>query len=278
MKKHLSLLFALAVVLSLSALAACGKEEAPPVAPSSRLLGSSDTAGASDTSGIPSGEPVPIEPEMTAANAAITMRVQQYPGGDFARAVEIPQVTGEGPGVEIADTPFLHLAEERNRLLSQGSGEILEVHAYPFTREDWIQVLTTSFHYQSDGNLVVESANYDVKGGGFVTPIQALERLSLTAEGLEQKLIAQNLQPEEYETELLHLWQPAAFFVRQDGSMVFFLLAEYLIVGNPDAMGPRAMVCYDSTGGEFSLTPPDELLSAAGPDRMEPPLWYGQKG
>ena len=186
--------------------------------------------------------------------------------------MEIPLLTGQGPGVEVANTPFRQQAEERQRLLSQGSGELLEIRAYPFTREDWVQVLTTTLRYESDATIRVESANYDAKGGAFVTPAQALERLSLTAEGLEQRLMAQDLQPEEYQTELLHLWQPSAFYVRQDGSMVFFFIAEFLIVGNPDAMGPRTLVCYDSARGEFSLGAPGELLTGEGPDTLSPPL------
>jgi len=218
----------------------------------------------------PSSSSAAPEPELR-----VEMQVQEYPEDDYVRAVEIPILTGEVPGLETANTPFLHLREEQERLAAQGR-PVLEVHAYPFAREDWIQVLTTELHYESDAGLSVESANYDRKAGAFVTVTQALERLSLTAEGLEETLAAQNLQPEEYETELLHLWQPQAFFVREDGSMVFFLLAEYGIVGNQDAMGPRALVCYDSGTDAFSLAAPGDLLLAEGPDVMDPPLAYGR--
>ena len=110
-----------------------------------------------------------------------------------------------------------------------------------------------------------------LREGGFVVMDEG-GFLTLTAEGLEQRLMAQDLQPEEYQTELLHLWQPSAFYVRQDGSMVFFFIAEILIVGNPDAMGPRTLVCYDSARGEFSLGAPGELLTGEGPDTLSPPL------
>lgn len=203
------------------------------------------------------------------------MQMQEYPEDGAVRAVEIPILAGEVPGLENANTPFLHLEEEQRRLVSQGSSG-LEVYAYPFTREDWIQVLTTEIHMESDGGLSVESANYDRKAGAFVTVAQALERLSLTAEDLERKLAAQGLQPEETETKLLHLWQPQAFFVRGDGSMVFFLLAEYGYMNNQDAMGPRALVCYDSGKDAFSLENPGDLLLAEGPDTVDPPLAYGR--
>lgn len=126
------------------------------------------------------------------------------------------------------------------------------------------------------GGAVVSSANYDAGAGAFVTPSEALERLSLTLEGLRDTLAAQALQPEEYETRLAELYEPSAFFVREDGSMVFFLRAYYEIVGNEDAMGPYAPVCYDSAAGCFSLGDPAAPLLAAGPDSLDPPLLYGR--
>ena len=218
MKRYLAPLMAAVLVLSL---AACGREKAPPpmasqgvpIPPSS---GSGSPESSSGDGGSESSSSASDGPDLTATGVRIGMQVQEYPGNGYAQAVEIPLLTGQGPGVEVANTPFRQQAEERQRLLSQGSGELLEIRAYPFTREDWVQVLTTTLRYESDATIRVESANYDAKGGAFVTPAQALERLSLTAEGLEQRLMAQDLQPEEYQTELLHLWQPSAFYVRQD--------------------------------------------------------------
>lgn len=274
------LLLPLTAALILLLPAACGGKEAPPPAPSSHLLGSSAGEAAGASSGAPDGSPAEAPGGSPAGEAlpapAITMQVQEYPGGDYARVVEIPLLTGEAGGIEAANAPFRRLAEERKRLLDQGSGEILEVRAFPFTRRDWVQALTVEIRYMSDGGAAVSSANYDAGAGAFVTPSEALERLSLTLEGLRDTLAAQALQPEEYETRLAELYEPSAFFVREDSSMVFFLRAYYEIVGNEDAMGPYAPVCYDSAAGRFSLGDPAAPLLAAGPDSLDPPLLYGR--
>lgn len=234
---------ALTLTLTLS-LAACGRGEGLSSSPAS------------------SGPEQPVR---------IEMPVREYPETGPVQTVEIPLLAGTAPGLDTANTPFRHLLEERERLLAQGEGELLEIHAYSFPRGDWVQVLTTSVNRGENGELAVESANYDVGSGAFVTPREALERLSLTAEELEDRLAAQQLQPEEAETRLQHLWQPQAFLVREDGSMVFFFLAEYSVVGDPDTPGPRPVVSYDSGTGAFSLTPPGLLLAAEAAKEPTPP-------
>ena len=171
MKRYLAPLMAAGLCLSL---AACGREKAPPPMasqgvpvsppgsgsqePGSGSPESSSGDGGSESSSASDG------PDLAATGVRIGMQVQKYPGNGYAQAVEIPLLTGQGPGVEVANTPFRQQAEERQRLLSQGSGELLEIRAYPFTREDWVQVLTTTLRYESDATIRVESANYDAKG------------------------------------------------------------------------------------------------------------------
>ncbi|MDR1914911.1 MAG: hypothetical protein LBQ68_10595 [Clostridiales bacterium] len=246
-------------------------------APSSEVTQSEEPA---DTS----AETLPLEtnnneggsgasPDMAAGEMRIGFAVQEYEGSNIA---EIPKIEYGGDNIPeidyINDSIKNGLQEIYNGFKSGNStDEWVEIRSYPFTSDDYLQVVvTTNFFpsYGTDGDLF--SINYDRKNNHQLTITEAFNATGITFENLKDK-VSEVYEPENEGDRMEEV--NATSFVIKDGE--YILLVE-IYVFNESGEPYKAFYSFDPVNGVLTRLDKDRLFDPSELDQTDPPLKYAQ--
>ncbi len=212
-----------------------------------------------------------ITPIKPSSDVYITMMEQDYSNGNI---IEIPMFSYDGTNTELnkLNIPLKTLSSEYYAFIDnydENSGS-LEIKAYPFTSDNYAQVIVTKIQYPSYGtDGEVFSLNYDKKSQQIIDLSDALAKVGIT----EDKVIARVKQLYKPES-------PTRFFVSAEIS-AFRVINEneielILIISSDDPISTEAsyFYIYNTKTDKLLDKPSSNLYAANAPDKMNPPLNY----
>ncbi len=293
MKKLLLLL----LVASLCALTACGgdkdagaanvpNEPSPP--PVKDTVDTTDTAKVTDaTTPEPEPEPEPKPAPVEATDAPIDngetyigMMEQSYDGNNIC---EIPMILYDGENPQLAvynghnpEIDSLNNAVKSgvmqmyNNFTPEGDDGRIEIRAYPFTSERYLQFVITHVEYPTygtDGELY--SYNFDKQANAFLNLGDVMADMGITTQDVTDA-VGQLHQP-EYDGETVGEVDVAGFLMQPDGLVQLLL---YVTVEIPGAEPWRYFYCYTPSLKELIHMNAQCLFDPSDMDQMDPPLSY----
>ncbi len=209
------------------------------------------------------------------ANAKITFSTQDYTNENI---VEIPYIEYVGEkNLEI---------DSINRLINQGIGKkyedfiansdkgaLIEIKSYPFTTEDYLQIVITSNvfpNYATRGDLF--SVNYDKKANKVITVYDALAECGLAESNLTEEVSAFFVP--SHTTEFVAEVIATGFLYNQgpNGRIIQLLLE--VMIESSDSEPRKTFFSYTPETNEFFEMNETCLFDPYDMDQMTPPLSY----
>lgn len=267
MKRCLALFAAIALIL---ALAACGGKKVPVTSTPTPTA-----SAAAETTPPTASDPGQKSPE----NVGISFIMQEYhEDGDI---IEIPYFVYDGAKDEVLDS--------MNRLFNQdlktrydefvadpGNYEWMEIRTYPFTSEQYVQVVVTSVKYSVSPDTLwsgtVESVNYDKANNKWIR---------FSDLGIKEDYViteATRLYLAENKGADINSMKITGFLIRPQGGLKGDF-TEILLEANASMDGAEPNItfyAYCPDTEEFYHFNPEGVMpfSHVDMDQMEPPLYY----
>jgi hypothetical protein len=221
-------------------------------------------------------QPAPVlpgnQPEES-VHTRIGFITQEYIDDNIA---EIPYIEYEGeqnPEIESINRSLNQgIQREYDEFMTAYTGDRdwIEIRSYPFTTEQYLQVVVTSARFPSygtDGELF--SVNYDKAAGKWLTIDDALTMENLTLDDVLFE-VGQLFEP-EVETQIIDEVETAGFHIQEDGSIEFLL---EITVGNSDGDPWKTFYSYTPQPGGLSRLDRFCLFDPSEMDQLDPPLSY----
>lgn len=160
-------------------------------------------------------------------------------------------------------------------LENHAEGEIIEIKSYPFTSEDYLQIVTTCVtfpNYGTDGDLY--SYNFDKKQNKFLNLQDAMGEFGLDGATLLEKV--KSLYEPESETESVSAAEAAGFLLQpgEDGPLTLLLLR--VTIDNTEAAEWTYFFVYAPEYDSLSKMDSEVLFEPGDLDVMDPPLSYAR--
>ncbi len=201
--------------------------------------------------------------------------MQEYNGDDI---VEIPYFEYEGERNDAL--------ESINRAYNQGDvrvyeefianrneGEWIEIRAYPFTSDKYLQVISTVCTFPVYGTSgYAFSVNYDIPNNEWITVSQAMER-----EGIDDDTIRADVEVlfvPEFDGQTFSDIKPAAFLIREDDSGEFTQFILEITTLNTDGDEWISFFSYTPKYQQLVMLNGLCLFDPSELDQMQPPLAY----
>jgi hypothetical protein len=150
----------------------------------------------------------------------------------------------------------------------------IEIKSYPFTSDDYIQVVITNVvypNYGTDGDLF--SINYDKNTNMFVTTMVAMDQLGMTEDQLLNK-VGEIYEPENSDIAIQDVELTGFLYVEGPSTPLIKLLLEITVI-NPDGDTWKSFYSYLPEYDELiKLTNTECLFDPYDMDQMDPPLNY----
>lgn len=265
-KKALCLIPTVALVLV--ALSACSEQTPSPsssVAPTPQ----------SESSASQQSSQVPEEPSGADENARIGFITQEYEGDNIA---EIPYIESDGEA-----NPEI---ESINRLLNQGiqqtyedfmnietDREWIEIKSYPFTSDNYLQVVVTHIVYPTYGTAGdMFSINYNKKEKRAITISDVMEMLEMNEDDLLFE-VGELFEP-EFPGQSLDTVDTTGFLLREGPNGQYVLLLLEITLANSEGDPWKGFYAYAPESDELYELDNYCLFDPYDMDQWEPPLTY----
>lgn len=214
--------------------------------------------------------------ESESSSVWISFPTQEYIDDNIA---EIPYFNYDGSRNQTIDS--------MNNSLAQGIGKIyddfinsdhghswIEIKSYPFTSDDYIQVVVTNVvypNYGNDGDLF--TINYDKNTNMFVPTNVALDQLGMTEDQL-LNMVGELFQPDSPDIAIQDVKLAGFLYTEGPSTTLIELLLEITVI-NPDDDTWKSFYSYLPEYDELiKLTNTECLFDPHDMDQMDPPLNY----
>jgi hypothetical protein len=162
-----------------------------------------------------------------------------------------------------------------NDFMANRGEDWIEIKSYPFTSDEYLQIVTTYRTLPADGtDGEITSYNVSKKENRYITVDDAMNDLGLTEE-----IIAQNVK-ELYVPEMPSMSvgevKPKGFLIRQGADSPYTLFLLEVVIENPEADAWRYFFAYIPQLNEFYQLNSQCLFDPYDMDEMDPPLSYGK--
>lgn len=213
----------------------------------------------------------------------ISVMTQEYEGDNIAEILMIrydgqqpvfEQYNWKNPEIEALDLTIKSgIQQIYNDFMNDRGESWIEIKSYPFTSDDWLQIVTTWNIYPTygtDGDM--ESYNFNKKQNRYVTVDDAMNDFGLTKDVIAQK--AKELYVPDYPSKYIKEIEPKGFLICQgaEGPYTMFLLE--VLTDNPDAGEWKNFFAYIPQLNEFYQLNGNCLFDPYDMDQMDPPLSY----
>lgn len=217
-------------------------------------------------------------------SARIGVMTQEYIGDNIAEILMInydgsqPALTqfgGRNPELESLNNAIKFGIQQRyNEFMANNrDGRWIEIKSYPFTGEDYLQIVMTSAVYPSygtDGSMW--SYNFDKKENEFMSLADVMAKLGLNERTLAQKV--KNLYvPEDSSLSVGEVKATGFLIGRGPSGPVTQLLLE-VVIENSGAEPWKHFFSYTPALNELVQLNNKCLFDPYDMDQMEPPLYY----
>ena len=222
------------------------------------------------------------------SSAEITAMTQEYPGDSIAEILMI-SYDGRQPALEEYGWKNPEIESLNNAVKfgvqqiynefteSGGEGSWIEIRSYPFTGDDYLQIVTTCSIYPSygtDGDLY--SYNFDRKANRFLSVDDALEKLKLDRESVAEdvrKMVAGYYAETGGGLTAGEVSVAGFLFVRGPSGYITQLLVRFDLT-TEDGDVWKTFAGYTPELNEFIPLNSTCLFDPGEMDQMEPPLSY----
>lgn len=204
--------------------------------------------------------------------------MQNYDGFNIAEIL-IMSYEGENAGIEKINASILDgiLQTYLQFIENQDEYSWIEIKSYPFTSDDYVQIVMTYAEYPiygTDGEIW--SYNFDVKRGVSVELGEVMDNLGFTEAMLTQKI--QELYARDIREEDEFVTEAAAkgFLITGDSLYPVTKLLLKVSIQHPGADIWESFFSYIPQTDEL-LRLQSDLFDSNEPDKMDPPLWYERR-
>jgi hypothetical protein len=209
-------------------------------------------------------------------NVWISFPTQEYKGDSIA---EIPYFNYDGsknPTIDSMNSLVVHgIGKTYDDFINSDHGyNWIEIKSYPFTSDDYIQVVVTHIVYPTygtDGNLF--SINYDKNTNSFITTSVAMDQLGMTQDQLLHN-VGDLFKPDSSRESIQDVKLAGFLYVKGKSEEIIELLLE-ITVDNLDANTWKSFYSYIPEYNELTKMMNTEcLFDPYDMDQMDPPLTY----
>ncbi|MDR1293775.1 MAG: hypothetical protein LBK59_02260 [Bifidobacteriaceae bacterium] len=244
--------------------------------------------GTSSSADAESPEPTAGAGQIDNADTVISVREQVDDGGDIIEILELtydaehPSLAateGHNPEIDAINDDIESTVYGAIGTIS-GSDSWADVRAYPFTSEDYLQIVTTAIAYPTygtEGELF--SWVFDRHTNTWIRPEGVFAEAGLTPDALTEAVSAAFVP--DSPAESVERVEPSGFRYVQgvDGWIPEFLIK--VTVANTEAEPWDGLFSYqgaDATGQPLTKLNAECLFDPAEMDTMDPPLMYARDG
>lgn len=253
--------------ISLTVTSCALKDPDADLEPTTRIPAS--FASSPDDSGRPdlnASFPLPGLPN--SSEVSIVMEEQTYEGDNIVEVPAFAPAEGNSALTKL-NGQMAALAADAGDYLGASSAGWMELRAYPFTSDAYLQVVMTRNHYPNYGSAgEISSFVYNRATGEAVSLATALSQHDLRAASLSVQFSQAGILGSN---QVFVSYTPAAFRFTDDG-LELFAVVTFTQDGDTFSMLCR----YLSATGVFSEADPSALYAANVPDVMDPPLAYAR--
>jgi len=219
------------------------------------------------------------------SETGITVMTQEYIVDNIAEILMISyngqqpvfeEYNWKNPEIELLNNSIKgELNDMYNDFMIDPNYSWIEIKSYPFTSEDYLQIVSTYVIYPTygtDGDMV--SYNFDKKANKYIMLDEAMSDLGLTEEIITQNV--KDLYVSEYPGDYIEKVETAGFLIRDgmDGPYTLFLLE--VTIANPGAGSWKNFYAYEPDFNQFYPMSSYCLFDPYDMDEMDPPLKYAQ--
>lgn len=209
----------------------------------------------------------------------ITPVVQEYDGDNIAEILSM-SYGGENAGIEQINASILGGVLEIYNQFTENRDEYswIEIKSYPFSSEDYVQIVTTCADYPSYGtDGEIWSYNFDVKRGVWVELGAIMTELGFTDATLTQKIQEVYARDVREEDEIVTDVSAEGFLIVGDSANPVTKLLLKVSIQHPGADVWESFFSYTPQGEKLLRLQSECLFDAGEMDKMDPPLWYERR-
>ena len=181
-------------------------------------------------------------------------------------------------GIQQLYNSFMLYNNFMNNYNEEESSGWIEIKSYPFTSDEWLQIVTTSVIYPTygtDGDI--ESYNFNKTQNRYVTYYDAIEDLGLTEE-----IIIQNVKDSALDSQIndssisIGEVQIKGFLMIPGESDIYTLFLLEILLENSESTSWKTFYAYVPQLAELYQLSSSCLFDPYDMDEMNPPLSYAQ--
>jgi hypothetical protein len=214
----------------------------------------------------------PQTPSSGGGDAKIAVMTQEYEGDNIAEILKI-EYDGENPEIAAINSDISNDVYQRYSDFKTGGeqeGNWMETRAYPFTGDDYLQIVMTQVEYPiygTDGEIW--SYNFDRRENARVLLADVMNALELTEDALTQRI--KELYTPEFPSQSVGAVSARGFRILPDGQTQLLLR---VTVENSEAEPWDSFYGFIPQTGELLPLNKECLFAPEEMDRMDPPLSY----